>query len=256
VKLNPNDPYRPVLAKWVTGEKNPYFAKAMVNRVWAQFFGTGFVNPLTDMGPNETPSHPELLAELAHQFAGGGYDLKNLVRAVCRTNSYQRSSKTVPANEKDDRLFSHMAVKVMTPEMLYDSTMAVTGGPGTGPGARAPIAPMKGVGQNRRDQFVNFFLAGAEAANSTEYEAGIPQALKLMNSRQMTNPAAVRTLIGLKPVQAEAIEKLYLLTLARRPTTEETKKMTDFVSKSALEMDGYADILWALLNCSEFTMVR
>lgn len=260
VKLNPSDPYRPTLAKWVTGETNPYFAKAMVNRVWAQLFGTGFVNPVTDMGPNEIPSHPELLADLARQFAGGGYDLKNLVRAVCLTKAYQRSSKPVAGNEKDETLFSRMAVKVMSPEMLYDCTMAVTGGPTAGPAGR-PMAQKPAAAKplpqpNRREQFVNFFLAGADAANNTEYEAGIPQALKLMNSRQMTNPAAVRTLIGLRPVKAEAIEKLYLTTLARRPTAEEAAKMAEYVAKSPIEMDGYADILWALLNCSEFTMVR
>jgi hypothetical protein len=256
LKLSTPEPYRPVLAKWVTGEKNPYFAKAMVNRVWGQFFGTGFVNPLTDMGPNETPSHPELLAGLAHQFAGGGYDLKKLIRAVCRTSAYQRSSKPLPGNEKDESLFSHVAVKVMSPEVLYDSTMAVMGGPAAGPAVRGPMAQQKGAPVGRREQFVNFFLAGADATNSTEYEAGIPQALKLMNSRQMTNPAAVRSLIGLKPVKTEAIEKLYLTTLARRPTSEEAAKMADYITKSPIEMDGYADILWALLNCSEFTMVR
>ncbi len=260
-KLNPTSPYRPTLAKWLTAEKNPYFSKAMVNRVWAQFFGTGFCNPLTDMGPNETPSHPELMANLAHQFGGGGFDLKNLVRAVCLSNAYQRSSKAVSGNEKDETCFSHMAVKIMSPEMLFDSTMAVTGGPPAGPAGRPmaqkpPMAAKGAPAANRREQFVNFFLAGAESTNSTEYEAGIPQALKLMNSRQMTNPAAVRTLIGLRPVKAEAIEKLYLMTLTRRPTSEETKKMGEYIAKSPIEMDGYADVLWALLNCSEFTMVR
>src|SRR4029079_7177701 len=192
---------------------------------------SGFVNPVNDMGPNETASHPELLAELAHQFAGGGFDLKNLLRSICLTNAYQRSTKTVSGNEDDKALFSHMAVKIMSPEMLFDSTMAVTGGPGAGPAGRTPMAQQKGAPGGRREQFVNFFLAGADATNSTEYEAGIPQALRLMNSRQMTNPAAVRTLIGLKPVKAEAIEKMYLTTLTRRPTAEEVTKMAEYVSK-------------------------
>jgi hypothetical protein len=261
-KLNPSSPYRPKLAAWLTNEKNPYFAKAMVNRVWSQLFGTGFCNP-TDMGPNETPSHPELLANLAHQFGGGGFDLKNLVRAVCLSQTYQRSSKAIAGNEKDATNFSHMAVKIMSPEMLFDSTMAVTGGPAAGPAGRGQRAQKaqkpkvtKGVPPNRRDQFVNFFLAGADSTNNTEYEAGIPQALKLMNSRQMTNPAAVRTILGFRPVKKDAIEKLYLLTLSRRPTADEVTRMSDFINKSPVGLEGYADLLWALLNCSEFTMVR
>jgi len=102
---------------------------------------------------------------------------------------------------------------------------------------------------------VAFFLAGADEASITDYEAGIPQALKLMNSK-MATPASLRTLIkpGTKP--AEAIETLYLATLSRRPSESELKQLTDYIAKASTPVEGYTDLMWALLNSSEFTMVR
>src|SRR5207302_768933 len=81
-KVSESEPYRPVLAKWLTSGSNPFFAKAMVNRTWAQLFGRGLVNPVDDIRDDNTPSHPELLAELTRQFAGN-FDVKDLIRTIC-----------------------------------------------------------------------------------------------------------------------------------------------------------------------------
>ena len=114
----------------------------------------------------------------------------------------------------------------------------------------------KGAGNGPREQFVTFFLAGAEEANRTEYEAGIPQALRLMNANRAANPQAAKTLAksGAKP--AEVIEQLYLATVSRRPTADETARLTAYVSGQADAGTAYGDVLWALVNSSEFTMVR
>jgi len=103
---------------------------------------------------------------------------------------------------------------------------------------------------------VSFYLAGADQANTTEYEAGIPQALKLMNSKITGSPAVLRQFAspGAKP--AEVIEKLYLATLSRRPTDAEVKKLTDYSAKAGGPAEACGDILWVLLNSSEFAMVR
>jgi len=155
-KMAKADPARPVLAQWLTAAENPYFAKAMVNRTWAQFFGRGFVNPIDDMSPENACSHPALLDALAKEFAASGFDLHHMIRGVCNSQSYQRSTKATAANKNDHDLFSHMSVKVMTPEQLFDSLAKVTGATNSGGGRNA-----KGVGQlNNREQFVNFFLAG------------------------------------------------------------------------------------------------
>ena len=253
-KLTPAEPYRPVLARWLTSPTNPYFARAMVNRTWAQYFGRGFVNPIDDMHEDALASHPELLDALTREFVASGFDLKHLTRAICASRAYQRTSKA-PGTDTDPALFARMAVKVMTPEQLFDSLAKVTG---FGTGAR--IAAPKGVnrpgGNTPRDQFVQFFLAGAEQASTTDYEAGIPQALKLMNSRIVGNPAAVRALVppGARPV--EAFEAIYLAALSRKPTAAEVARLRAYTVRASTPAEAYSDILWAVLNSSEFTTVR
>ena len=111
-KLNQRDPYRPILADWMTSPKNSYFAKAIVNRVWSQLFGRGIVNPVDDMHDGNPASHPELLTTLTQQFKNNGYDLKHLLRAICNSEAYQRTSKPAAGNEDaDPRLFSRAAVR-------------------------------------------------------------------------------------------------------------------------------------------------
>jgi hypothetical protein len=107
-----------------------------------------------------------------------------------------------------------------------------------------------------RGQFVNFFLAGADTPNALDYEAGIPQALRLMNSPIANNPATVRAIVGSASDPGEAIERIYLTALSRRPTSDERKTLTEYVNKSTTRTTAYGDILWAVLNSSEFTLVR
>jgi hypothetical protein len=253
-KLGANEAYRPVLAKWMTSADNPFFARALVNRTWAQLFGRGFVNPVDDMLPENEPSHPELLAALAHHTATtGGFDLKYLIKAICLTDAYQRTSKPTPANKDDKTLFSHGAVKVFSPEQLYDSLAQVTGNLRSD--AKAPKGAGKGPRVGARDQFVNFFLAGAETASPVDYEAGIPQALRLMNSPIANSPAAVRAITGAASKPEEAVERIYLAALSRRPTAEESKTLTAYVNRVGAPT-AYGDVLWAVLNSSEFTLVR
>ena len=255
-KLTANEPYRPILARWMTAPNNPYFARAIVNRTWAMLFATGIVNPIDDMHDGNAASHPELLALLARNFAANGFDLKYLFRAICNSQTYQRSSKPITANEKDDHLFSHMTVKVMSPEQLYDSLVKVTGGTDRDrPGRKAKAAGKKGP-VNGRDGFVQFFLAGAETSHATEYDAGIPQALRLMNSRVTGNPALIRQFFTPGDRPATVIERLYLTALSRRPTATETARLTSYVARAATPVDAYGDILWAILNSSEFTMIK
>jgi len=253
-QIAPGQPLRPVLGKWMTAPENPFFCKAIVNRTWGLMFGAGFVNPIDDLLPENVPSHPELLDALARQFAADGFDLKHLYRAICNSKAYQRTSKPLPGNKADEHLFSHMAVKVMTPEQLYDSLETVTGGDKSG-GPRGG-AGNKGGPQTPRDRFVQFYLAGADNTHPTEYEAGIPQALKLMNSRITGNPTLLRAFAAPGDAPAAVITKLYLATLSRRPTQAEIDRLTEYVKKANSPVEAYGDILWALLNSSEFVMVR
>jgi hypothetical protein len=258
-KVPPTEEYRPVLAKWMTAPDNAFFSRAIVNRTWAHLFGRGFVNPVDDMLDENKPSHPELLDALSRHLATAGeFDLKYLIKAICLSETYQRTSKPTAMNKSDTKLFSHMTMKVMTPEQLFDSLAQVTGnvgGRGMAKGPKAGIAP-KGGPAGARTQFVNFFLAGAESTSAVDYEAGIPQALRLMNSTVANNPAAVRNVLGSAKTPAESIEKIYLTALSRRPTADELKMLTEYVAKAGNATAAYGDILWATLNSSEFTLIR
>lgn len=241
----PDGPYRPVLAQWLVAKENPFFARAMTNRLWHQFFGRGIVNPVDDMHKDNAPSHPELLGLLSEQLMASDFDVKHLIRAFCNSQTYQRTSKPLAENAKDEVLFSKMAIKVMTPEQLYDSLEAVLGRND----ARTKAAVIK-----QRDAFVDFF-AGEDGASPTEYQAGVPQALRLMNADLFNNPNNQLLLdvnkLG-KPEQA--IERLFLGTLSRRPTATESQKLLGHVGKAGDAKTAYSDILWALLNSSEFTL--
>ena len=141
-KLSASEPYRPVLAKWMTAPENPFFARAMVNRTWAQLFGRGFVNPVDDMHAGERAEPPGTArrARPAHR------DDRRVRREVPDPGDLPQ--RDVPADEQADRgrtrptpqLFSHMAMKVMSPEQLFDSLAQVTGNIGERDGPKRPKA--------------------------------------------------------------------------------------------------------------------
>jgi hypothetical protein len=258
-KLNTSAPYRPVLAKWLTSAENPYFARAMANRLWAHFFGRGIVDPVDDMHDGNPPSHPELLQELADQFVANQFDVKFLIRAICNSQTYQRTSKPNDAQDSGANLFAHMAIKVNSPEQLYDSLVAVVGTPARAAAAKNRKAPNQGKpagpAANPRLAFVNFFMT-EDGSDPTQYQAGIPQALRLMNAPQLTGgAAALEHALKASHSPAQVVESLYLATLSRRPTHAESQRLTDFVHKHGTEpRKAYRDILWALLNSSEFAL--
>jgi hypothetical protein len=260
LKLDNSKPYRPVLANWICTPKNPFFAKAFVNRLWSQYMGRGLVNPVDDLSTENEATHPELLSALAKEFADSGFDIKHMIRGICNSQAYQRSSKPVGDNREDRTLFSHQAIKVLSGEQLFDSLTSVIGPIGGKDGMAKKGAGPKGGPISPRDQFARFF-EGSENAPPTAYEAGIPQALRLMNSplmasARLTNVASRAGEVTRGAAPDKAIEKLYLATLSRRPTGEETAKMTEFVKKQQDPKAGYGDVLWVLLQTSEFALNR
>jgi hypothetical protein len=256
VQVKDRDPVRPLLAEWMTGAKNPYFSKAMVNRTWGLLFGRGIVNPVDDMHEANPASHPELLIDLAKQFSASGFDVKYLLRALCNSRTYQRSSKPAGNNtDADPALFARMAVRPLTPEQLYDSLEQLTGRMGAnGPGRRGGVAAR--FAGTPRDAFIAFF--GIEdGADATEFQAGIPQVLRLMNSPQLNRAAALTPLLRDGKGRSEIVEKLYLTVLARRPTSEEAGRIDRYLDRNREDgRQAYAGVLWALMNSSEFALNR
>jgi hypothetical protein len=244
---------RPTLAKWMTSTDNKFFARAMVNRFWYQLYGRGLVNPVDDMHDDNAATHPELLATLTEQFKLHGFDLKYLIRAICTSEAYQRSSISLAdAASIDPDLYSRREIRVMAPEQMYDSLVVILGpapaGGGFGKGLKkgGPVTP--------RGAFITFFRV--DDANPLEYQNGIPQALRLMNSPFTNKAEAIAADITKESkAPADAIERIYLTALSRRPTPAETHRMTTYVNRpGATPRESYGDILWALLNSSEFVL--
>ncbi|QDU96622.1 DUF1549 domain-containing protein [Lignipirellula cremea] len=212
-ELEPSGPYRPVLARWMVDPQNPFFGKAAVNRLWAHFFARGLVNPVDDMHALNEPSHPEILQQLTAEFLASGTDVKHLIRCLCNSQTYQRTSRPLPENASDETLCSHMAVKVLTPDMLADSREIIIGGRLGGRDAK-----------RYEELFINDELA-------TQLGYGIPHYLRLMvlhaDERQV--PAT--------------LDDLFLKVLSRLPTDEDRKLMGD---------EDLNDIYHALLNSAEF----
>ena len=260
--LTGKDKVRPMLAKWMTSADNPYFSKAAVNRAWFQLFGRGLVNPVDDIAGVGEPSHPQLFVDLADQFSADGFDLKMLYRALCNTQAYQRTSKPTADNaDADAALFARQAVKVMTPEQQFDSLTTVLA-PGRDPRTFTPPnmakdkLPMAAryLNLTPRSLFVAFF-ENEDATDPTEFQEGIPQALRLMNAPQLNNAAILGGIMRENKAPEQVVERLYLTTLARRPTPQETERMTAYVAQHKSEIhNGYEDVLWVLMNCSEFVM--
>jgi hypothetical protein len=254
-------PYRPALADWLTAADNKYFDANAVNRLWAKFFARGFINPLDDINPDNPPSHPEVLKLLADEFRASGCDFKHVIRCICNSKAYQRSSKPLPENVDDVQFFSHMPIKVMHPEVLYDSlTLAldtrdlgsVSSGRGFGGGGG-----FRGGSGGGRQSFVSFFTTKEEGDDPTDFSLGVPQFLRLMNSAQFNRGGPVIDRLARDDATPEqVVEGLFLAALSRRPTEAELKKMTDYVKKKDNPRDGYNGVLWVLLNSAEFVCIR
>jgi hypothetical protein len=248
---------REQLALWVASRENPYLPIAASNWTWAHLFGRGLVDPVDDIGPHNPASHPELLDELAQYFVKTGYDLRLLIETVVNSEAYQLSSRYEKGSPPTQDLFAVMGVKSMTPEQLYDSLQKVL--------ARRRLTRTAATARERFfDPQRQMFIAklDSQSRSALEFNAGLPQALMLMNGMEIgeaTNVEQSSLLIALSAPffsDAQRLETIFLATVARTPTEEEQAEfltlLKDTPKEERQEMIG--DILWALLNSSEFAL--
>ena len=248
--LPPMKSPRIALANWITAADNPFFAKAAVNRVWSRFFGVGIVEPVDDFNNANKPSHPELLDELARAFVQAKFDIRFLVRAICASEAYQRTSAVTDASQNNPRLFARMNVKGLTGEQLFDS-LALAIGYRDQDSAHRPFEINRGT---PRSEFLSKFGGG-------EAQTSVRQALTLMNGSllaEATSPErseSLSAIIAMPSMKtAERIEAMFVATLGRKPTSNELELLVghvEGVSKSD-QTERLADVFWALLNSAEF----
>jgi hypothetical protein len=251
------------LADWITARDNPYFARAMANRLWAHLFGRGMVNPIDDLRDENPASHPELLDKLAAEFTASNYDVKHLLRSICLSKAYGRTSRALPENAQDATFFSHMAVKVMNPDMLYDSLHMVLNAdprfrpPAPGTKGMKPVSRHGAIVVQEREPFVRFFSRAALGDDPLQYVYGIPQMLRLLNGAEWNvSPPYLEDLTVTEADRAAAVETICLVTLARRPSAGEVAELSQLIDDSSDPSRAYAGVFWVLVNSAEFVINR
>jgi hypothetical protein len=261
-------PTRRTLADWVTSGKNPYFARATVNRMWEYFFGLGLIDPVDEMvGTESMPSHPELLDELAQGFIASKFDLKFLIRAITMSRTYQLSSLRIAEGKDEPKLFARFPLRGMTAEQLYDSVSQATGYQ-EGGGGISGIVAFGGGNRSPRQEFITRFAE--QTGKATEFQTSILQALSLMNGKLVEDATSLdksETLLAVvdSPFMStqQRVETLYLAALSRLPRPKELARMLKFIDEKAPAGDedhekkqkqALADVFWILLNSGEFVL--
>jgi hypothetical protein len=259
---------RSTLADWITSPTNPYFSKALVNRMWAYFFGTGLVEPIDEMvGATSVSHHPELLDLLAKEFAAHEFDIKFLIATLTATRAYQLTSAGIDKAHDDPTLFMRMPLRALKPEQLFDSVAMATGYRDSG-GGDDLISGLLGGNRSARSEFLTRFTSSEKAI---EAQTSILHALSLMNGKVIAAATTLENSETLAAVvdapfssAAERVEALYLATLSRKPTAKELDRAARFVqealkpAKEKGKREAYsnalADVFWALLNSPEFVL--
>ena len=259
-EIKPGEDRRKVLAEWIASPKNPYFARNIANIMWAHFFGTGIVEPVDDVRISNPPSNPELIEELAKRLTDYKYDMRKMVRDICTSMTYQRSSQVNETNAGDKRNFSHAQVRRVRAEVLLDAVSQITETPnkfqGLPLGARA-VQIADGAVSNYF--LTTFGRAKRESVCSCEVkmEPTLSQALHLMNgdavNDRIKQGRVVARLIGEKKSDREISEDLFLRAFGRHPNEQEWKAVQASLAESPDQRQTVLeDLFWALLNSKEF----
>lgn len=254
---------RQALVDWMAAEDNRFFAPALVNRYWKHLFNRGIVDPEDDLRVTNPASNPELLDALARHFIASGFDLKDLVRTICRSSVYQLSSDPNEHNLNDKQNFSRYYPKRLGAEVLLDALDTVTGSPSSFSGlpAGTRAVQIKDTGVN--SYFLTVF-GRPEAASACECErsaeASLAQSLHLLNSTEVQgklsggNGRAAQLSRDSRAGVADKIRSVYLTVFSRLPADDELKVAVAHVEKAdeKQKQQAYEDILWALVNTKEF----
>jgi hypothetical protein len=272
LKCSADDDPRQALADWMSRKDNPFFAKALVNRYWKHFFNRGLVDPEDDMRETNPPTNPELLEALAQNFLENHFDLKNLVRTICRSQVYQLSSLPNKFNTVDKQYFSRYYPKRLTAEVLLDAVDVATGTDsgfeGLPAGTRAVQLPDNSF--NANSYFLTVF-GRPDSSSSCECErsqdASLAQSLHLLNSKDVQDKLTSKTgraAALAKDTQREdalKVRELYDTVYSREPDAKELELALNYFAKKPKDakpdskpdkQQAYEDIIWALINTKEF----
>ncbi|MCH2062251.1 MAG: DUF1553 domain-containing protein [Roseibacillus sp.] len=267
LELAPGDDPRQALADWVVDPENPYFARMIANRYWKHFFGRGLVDPEDDMRTTNPPTHPALLATLEEHVIESKFDLKALIRLICNSGTYQRSSIPNEHNKEDQQNYSRFYPRRLQAEVLADAINQLTNGSdsfrGQPAGARAVQLP--------DDQFAHEFhflaiFGRPNMASACECERtstfSLAQAVQLVNSKEtsakLASPISRVSLLlrDNERTDQSRIEELYLRAYSRPATSEDLSIAKRHLDEASADPEArrasYEDLVWALLNSRGF----
>jgi hypothetical protein len=279
LSLDDSSDRRQYFADWLTAPENPYFAKALVNRVWRNFLGRGLVEAEDDLRQTNPPTNAELFDALAKDFVAHRYDVKHLIRTIMNSATYQRSSKPLPANQADDRFYSHYLIRRLSAEVILDAYSQATGVPtpftqvqiGTtgGTAGTSLYPPGTRALQLPDTQLVSQFLEAfgrpdREQTCSCErqQDSSVTQALHLNNGKTLNDKlrakdSRVDQWLMERISDDEAVRRLFLLALCREPTAPERLRFLDLLQQAAADgtttrREVLEDLFWAVLTGREF----
>jgi len=273
-EIAPDEDPRLKLADWMSSPGNPFFAKSAVNRYWKHFFRRGLIEPEDDIRDTNPPTNPELLAALEKHFLESGFDLKELVRVITRSNAYQLSSVPNASNLADQQNYSRYYPRRLQAEVMLDAIDDLTGArtdfPNLPTGTRAIALPDNSY--NSASPFLRVF-GRPENESVCECErnqsSSLAQSLHLMNAGDIKSKLATgsgradRLAKSDKPAE-ERIRELYIAAFAREPRANELQVALDYLSEPRVDSAGnpidaqkastenFQDLIWALINTKEF----
>ena len=268
---------REALSEWLTSPKNPYFSRAIVNRVWANFMGIGLVESVDDLRVSNPASSERLLGELAQFAIDNRFDLKAVMRLILQSQTYQRSAQALPGNADDTRFYCRYYPRRLMAEVLHDAIVTVTGVPTKFTEIEFPgsdKSPTKDYPEGTRSlqlhdsAVANYFLKtfGRHQRRITcdcerSDQPTVIQVLHLSNGTTINDKlSAPESVVGRwvnngLPLE-EVIEQAYLAALSRSPSAEERRKMLALVADAdqaqVARRESFEDVLWSLMTSPEF----
>jgi len=262
------------LADWLVSRDNPYFSRAIVNRIWANFMGVGLVEAVDDMRVTNPASNEKLLSAMATFLADQKFDLKQLMRAILQSETYQRASQPLPENAADTRFYSHHYPRRLPAEVLHDAIAAITGVPtqfivdrrnaNAGLGEKYPLG-LRAL-QLPDTQTDSYFLKAFGRPDREKtcecertLEPSVTQVLHIangdtINKKLESKNSRVAKLLDDKAPNEKILEDLYLNALSRPPQPAEKSKMLKTLDETP-ESDhrrAVEDLYWAVLSSKEF----
>jgi hypothetical protein len=260
---------RKELWKWMVQKDNLYFARAIVNRVWAFYLGRGFIEPADSQAAANPPTHPEVLDELTRDFIAHQFDLRHLHRRILNSLAYQRDWRTNATNAKDERNFSHRLLRRLTAEQAVDAIAQATGTPvkftkrfGT-PRENIKAAELALSRMGGDDAYVLQIFGRPLRVQNCDCErsgaASLSQTLYLFNDEKLLGKihdpkGRLKTLVDKIADDRKLLEELYLWTLTRFPTDAEIERSQKHLRQAASRLEGYQDVLWSLVNRHDFVV--